>query len=242
MQVNAVIQARMGSTRLPGKVLRPLAGRPVLEWVIRAAQQANQVDDIVVATTDAAEDDVLSEAAERAGSRVVRGSADDVLGRYVQALGSHPCDAVVRLTADCPLLDPQLIDLVVATWRSCPKIDYVATTLIRTLPRGLDVELARADSLVALSTTARGHHRAHVTSGLYTDPGRFDLLGLVVSPDSSDMRLTLDTLDDERALTALVDLVGDRAPSWREVVSTMRAHPGIARLNATVVQKSLEQG
>lgn len=242
MQVNAVIQARMGSTRLPGKVLRPLAGRPVLEWVIRAAQEANQVDDVVVATTDAREDDVLAAVAKGAGSRVVRGSRDDVLERYVQALGSHPCDAVVRLTADCPLLDPELIDLVVAVWRSCPKFDYVATTLVRTLPRGLDVELARADSLVALSTTVRGHHRAHVTSGLYADPDQFDLLGLVVSPDSSDVRLTLDTLEDERALTALVGLLGDRAPSWREVVKTMRAHPEIAHLNGAVVQKSLEQG
>jgi spore coat polysaccharide biosynthesis protein SpsF len=242
MQVNAVIQARMGSTRLPGKVLKPLGGRSVLEWVVRAAQLASGVDRVVVATTTAAEDDLVADTARRAGASITRGPVDDVLARYALALEQHPCDAVVRLTADCPLLDPALIDLVVTMWRAAPTTDYVATTLVRTLPRGLDVELVRAQALERLSSTVTGFHRVHVTSGLYTNPEQFALLGLVVSPDSSDLRLTLDTADDEAALMAVVAALGSGAPSWRDVVQLMRARPWIAELNADVQQKTLEQG
>jgi spore coat polysaccharide biosynthesis protein SpsF len=241
-RVVAVIQARAGSTRLPGKVLRPLGGRPVLEWVVRAAQAAEGVDEVVVATSVLEGDDEVAQLAERLGVGVVRGSELDVLDRFVAAVDAHPCEAVVRLTADCPLLDPALISLVVSTWRARPSADYVATTLVRTLPRGLDVELARADGLRALAATATGHDRVHVTSGLYADPDRFELVGLVVAPDSSDLRLTLDTPEDAAALEAVVEVVGDRPVPWRELVAAVRSHPEVVALNADVRQKSLEQG
>jgi spore coat polysaccharide biosynthesis protein SpsF len=242
MRVNAVIQARAGSTRLPGKVLRDLGGRPVLDWVVRAARAADGVDEVVVATSTLPGDDAVAELAERLGVPVVRGSEDDVLDRFVRAIDAHPCDAVVRLTADCPLLDPDLISAVVAAWRARPASDYVATTLVRTLPRGLDVELARADALRALGETATGHDRVHVTSGLYAAPQTYDLLGLVVSPDASDLRLTLDTTQDAAALDALVALTGDRCVPWRELIAIVRDHPEVVALNADVQQKSLELG
>lgn len=242
MLVNAVIQARTGSTRLPGKVLRPLGGRPVLEWVVRAARAASGVDNVVVATSDRPADDPVEDVARRLGTAVVRGSEDDVLDRFITAVDTHPCDAVVRLTADCPLLDPQLISLVAALWRADPTLDYVATTLVRTLPRGLDVELARVSALRVLHADATGHDRTHVTSGLYADPARFALLGLVVSPDASDLRLTLDTTEDAAALELVVAEIDDRPPAWRELVALMRAHPEISRLNAGVEQKPLEAG
>ena len=242
MQVNAVIQARAGSTRLPGKVLRRLGDRPVLEWVVRAAQSASGIDQVIVATSTAAADDAVDDLARSLRVPVFRGSEDDVLDRFVATVDTHPCEAVVRLTADCPLLDPQLIALVATIWRQAPELDYVASTLIRTLPRGLDVELARVSALRELHRTASGHDRVHVTSGLYADPDRFALLGLVVSPDASDLRVTLDTEQDARALEGVVAQIGDRPPAWRDVVAVLRAHPEIVAINSAVGQKPLEAG
>jgi spore coat polysaccharide biosynthesis protein SpsF len=242
VRVNAVVQARAGSTRLPGKVLRPLGPRPVLEWVVRAASAAAGVDGVVVATTTAGEDDAVAELCGRLDVPVVRGSEHDVLARFLDAVETHPCDAVVRLTADCPLLDPDLVGLVAALWRQRPDLDYVSTTLVRTLPRGLDVELATVAALHDVARTARGHDRVHVTSGLYAEPDRYSLLGLVVAPDASGLRVTLDTAEDADVLDRVVAALGDRPPPWREVVAFLRAHPEVAERNASVRQKPVEAG
>src|SRR5450631_4440399 len=170
MRINAVIQARTGSTRLPGKVLEDLGGRPTLEWVVRAAQSATQVDTVIVATSTLPGDDLVADLAESLGVPVVRGSEDDVLPRFVAALDAHPADAVIRLTADCPLLDPTLIDAVAGAWAAAPSHDYVSTVLVRCLPRGLDVKLVTASALRAVDRIAVGHDRVHVTSLLYSQP------------------------------------------------------------------------
>ncbi|WP_448641022.1 cytidylyltransferase domain-containing protein [Geodermatophilus sp. URMC 63] len=243
MRVTAVVQARTGSTRLPGKVLRPLAGRPVLSWVLRAAAACPGIDEVVVATTTLPGDDPVAELARAAGASVVRGPVDDVLERYLRALDASPADAVVRLTADCPLLDPDLLGAVVAAWRAAPDAaDYVATTLVRTLPRGLDVELVTAAALRRAGMEARDHHRTHVTSYVWSHPDRFRLTGLVVAPAADDLRITLDTPEDAALIEALVEVVGDRAPSWRELVAVLRERPELAALNAAVVQKTLAEG
>src|SRR5687768_7109147 len=126
VRVNAVIQARLSSTRLPGKVLRPLGGRSVLSWVIRAAQETHNLDTVILATSDDPTDDPVADEAASCGAVVVRGPLDDVLARYVKAVREHPCDAVVRLTADCPLHDPAVIAQVVAVWRADPTLDHVS--------------------------------------------------------------------------------------------------------------------
>ena len=241
-RVTAVIQARTGSTRLPGKVLRPLGTSFVLGWVVRAAQVAEGIDDVVIATSTHAGDDPIVEAGARLGVPVVRGSEDDVLSRFLAAVDEHPADAVVRLTSDCPLLDPSLIAQTVALWRIDPAADYVATTLVRTLPRGLDVELATVDALRRVSTTATGYHRTHVTSGLYTDPGAYRLTGIVVSPAANDLRVTLDTPEDAALIEAVVAELGPEPPAWRDVVDLLRSRPDLVAVNAEVRQKSLEEG
>ncbi|MET0190093.1 MAG: glycosyltransferase family protein [Pseudonocardia sediminis] len=241
VRVNAVVQARTGSTRLPGKVLRPLGGRPVLDWVVGAAQKAPGVDEVVVATSTDPGDDPVAERAAHLGAAVVRGPEDDVLARFTLAAREHPCDAVVRLTADCPLLDPELVGLVAAAWRQAPDHDYVATTLVRTLPRGLDVELARVDALRDLDATATGYDRVHVTSGLYGEPDRFRCLGLVVSPAANDLRITLDTPEDADLLDGLVEALDGRT-GWRDVVAVLRSRPDLVARNADVRQKPLEAG
>ncbi|PZR54428.1 spore coat protein [Xylanimonas oleitrophica] len=236
------MQARTGSSRLPGKVLRPLAGRPVLGWMVRAARSAEGVDRVVVATSTAPGDDAVARLAEELGVEVVRGSEDDVLSRFVLAQQETGADAVVRLTADCPLADPGLVTKVVALWRAEQQLDYVATTLVRTLPRGLDVELASRAALAAADAEAEGYHRTHVTSYLYAGPRRFRTMGLVVDPPANDLRVTLDTAEDAETLDAVAAELGDRAPAWHEVVELLRSRPDIAGINAEVRQKALADG
>ena len=242
MRINAVIQARTGSTRLPGKVLEDLGGRPVLEWVVRAARAATQVEEVIVATSTAPGDDTVADLAESLGARVVRGSENDVLSRFVAALDAHPADAIVRLTADCPLLDPALIDSVVGAWAAAPTLDYVSTVLVRSLPRGMDIELVTAQALRAVDRMATGHDRVHVTSAVYADPTAYRLLGLCVAPPADDLRVTLDTAADLVLLRALVAELPDAPPAWRDVVAALRARPDLVAINAGVQQKPLEAG
>lgn len=237
--VNAVIQARASSTRLPGKVLRSLAGRSVLGWVIRAAAAAPGVDGVIVATSVEQDDDEVAEEAARHGALVARGPLDDVLGRFAVATGLYPADAVVRLTADCPLLDPRLIGQLVAQWRAQPSLDYLSTVLVRTLPRGFDAELVRAGVLAEQVETAQGADREHVTSGIYANPDRYSCAGIVVSPAADDLRVTLDTTEDWAVIEGIVAELGDRVGDWREVVALLRKRPELAALNAHVEQKKV---
>lgn len=243
LRVVAVIQARTGSTRLPAKVLMDLGGRSVLAWVVRAAKGSSQVDEVVVATSTALRDDAVARLADSLDVALVRGSEDDVLSRYILAMKESRADAVVRLTADCPLLDPWLIDQAVCLWRSDPSLDYVSTTLVRSFPRGLDVEVVSAGALTDVDAKATGYHRTHVTSLLYSPESDYIQFGLVTSPPANDLRVTLDTAEDLEALRALARILGeDRAPSWRDVVRTLRLHPDVAAMNDRVRQKDLADG
>lgn len=241
-RVVAVVQARMQSTRLPGKVLRELGGEPVLGWVLRAARAAHGVDEVVVATSVESADDAIAAFAEEHGARVVRGSQDDVLSRFLMAARESGADAIVRLTADCPLLDPAVISQAVALWRIDPALDYVSTTQDRSLPRGLDVEVAAVSALRAADARHEPHHRAHVTSALYEEGAGFGLASLSFRPPSDHLRVTLDTEDDARLLDELVALLPSRPPRWRDVVRTLGDRPDIAALNAHVQQKALLEG
>ena len=237
VRVNAVIQARLSSTRLPGKVLRPLGGRTVLSWVIRAAAATHNVDTVILATSTAPDDDPVAEEAARCGAAVVRGPLDDVLARYLLAAHEHPCDAVVRLTADCPLHDPALIAQVVGLWRADPTLDYVSNILVRHYPRGLDTELVRVPVLEEQARTATGPHREHVTSNIYTQPTVYRCGGVMPAVDNSDLRVTVDTAEDAQLLDAIVNSLGDGIPRWEDVVALLRTRPDLVALNASVAQK-----
>lgn len=237
----AVIQARVGSARLPGKVLRPLGGRPVLSWVLRAAITSHTVEHVVVATTDDPADDPVARLAEREGAGVVRGPDEDVLRRFVLVLDAFGDQPVIRLTADCPLLDPAVISLAAGAFDP-ERLDYLSTVTPRTLPRGLDVEVVAARALRRADREAAGADRAHVTSYLYRRPATFRIAGLTFAPPADDLRVTLDTPEDARLLDGLVTELGDRPPPWREVVAALRARPDLVALNAGVRQRPLEEG
>ncbi|MFL6125668.1 cytidylyltransferase domain-containing protein [Actinophytocola sp.] len=237
MRVNAVIQARMSSTRLPGKVLRPLGGKTVLSWVIRAAARTHNVDSVILATSDAPDDDPVAEEAARCGAEVVRGPLDDVLARYLLAAHEHPCDAVVRLTADCPLHDPALIAQVVGMWLADPTVDYASNILVRRYPRGFDTELVRVPVLEEQDRVPTGSHREHVTSNIYPQPSVYRCAGVLSAVDNSDLRVTLDTREDAAVLDAVVAALGEEVPRWEDVVAFLRSNPHVAALNAEVAQK-----
>jgi spore coat polysaccharide biosynthesis protein SpsF len=240
--VIGVIQARIGSDRLPGKVLKPLGGRSVLGWVVRAARESGALDDLIVATTtEPADDAIVAECAEL-GVLVHRGSTDDVLGRFLGAIEGRDAGAIVRFTADNPMTDPGVIEAVVSTWRAVPWLDYISTSTPRSLPLGLDVELVRAEVLRALDTTATAHHRIHVTSGVYTNPTAYRMLGMSLQPVASDLRVTLDTADDWRLMQAIVEEFGDRPADLPTLVGWLRARPEVAAINAHVSQKPPEAG
>lgn len=241
MRIGGIIQARMGSTRLPGKVLMPLAGHSVLGWVVRAARASGALDSLVVATTTLPEDDAVVTECARLGVEVHRGPVDDVLSRFLGALDLHEADAVARFTADCPLLDPGLITAAVAAFRAVPGLDYLSTSMPRNLPRGMDVEIVAARVLREVGRLATAHHRTHVTSYVYTHAELFTLMGLTFPPDAADLRVTLDTAEDWRLIEAVVDWFGDSPVPLRTLTEWLTAHPEIRLINAEVRQKALEQ-
>ncbi|MEV6968950.1 glycosyltransferase family protein [Hamadaea sp. NPDC051192] len=242
ISVVGIIQARMGSTRLPSKVLKTLAGRTVLGRVVRAAHESGALDEVVVATTVEDIDDEIVAECERLGVAAYRGPVDDVLSRFIGALDEHPADAVMRFSADNPLIDPEIVALACRVFRSVPGLDYLSTSIKRMLPLGMDVEIIDAATLRQISDIAEGFHRIHVTSYAYSNPDQFRVMGLTLPPDRSNLRLTVDTEDDWRLVEEAVAHFGDTSVSLQKMVEWLAANPEIAQINSHVEQKTLNQG
>jgi spore coat polysaccharide biosynthesis protein SpsF (cytidylyltransferase family) len=231
MNVVAIVQARMTSTRLPGKVLVDLAGAPMLERVVQRAADASLVDGVVVACSDRPADDPIAAWCARAGVTAFRASESDVLGRFVGAATAAGADLVVRLTADCPFLDPAVIDLVVGALIADPQLDYAANVLERSFPRGLDVEAFTRDALGRMDRLGRSPaSREHVTIGPRLEhPEAFRCRSIRAEHDDSDLRWTVDTpvdLEFARAAYRAAPL-GDG--DYRPLVRWCRLHPEVAR-------------
>jgi spore coat polysaccharide biosynthesis protein SpsF (cytidylyltransferase family) len=211
-RVVAVVQARMSSSRLPGKVLARLGEQTVLELLLRRLARARELDEVVVATSTESSDDPGAREAERLSVRSLRGSLTDVLSRYLEASAAVNADAIVRITADCPLMDPDVVDLVVRTWRE-GGADYVTNTLEpRSYPDGLDVEVISAGALRRAGELARSRFdREHVTPYIRSHPETFSIQGVHLDPPHGEVRMTLDTPADLEALRRLVDEVGPEA-------------------------------
>jgi spore coat polysaccharide biosynthesis protein SpsF len=246
-RVAVVVQARMGSSRLPGKVLREAGGRSLLAHLLERLRRARSVDEILIATTTSPADDELERAARALGAGVSRGSENDVLDRFARAIEPLSADAIVRVTADCPLLDPAELDRVVGEFlsrRGDPDApEYVTNQAgnVRRIPRGLDVEVMSRAALTRAGreATAPGD-REHVTPYLYRVPGRFRVLVThYPEGDYSDLRLTVDTPEDLALVQAVFDALGADA-SFPEVARYLRAHPEVAALNANIEQKTIK--
>ena len=236
-----LVQARMGSTRLPGKVLADICGRTMLERVVLRAQRAARPDDVVVATTVRPEDDAVADEASRLGLQAFRGDAEDVLDRFARAAEELSADVVVRVTADCPFLDPEVLDDVVsALASSAPPADLASNVIERTYPRGLDVEAVVVSALQTADREARRPgQRSHVTPYLYGHPERFRLVSVRGEEDFSGERWTVDTAEDLRFARELCSrLPSPVRATWRDMLAVLESEPHLRAINAGVRQKT----
>lgn len=246
-RIVAIVQARMGSSRLPGKVLARAAGKTLLEHLVERLRHARTLSDIVIATTTQASDDPIETETIRLGVSCFRGDEDDVLARFEGAAASSHADVIVRVTADCPLLDPHDVDTVVnALLHADPPVDYAANfaPYVRKIPLGLSVEVMTRAALDRAFHEGRDkHHREHVTPYLYESAGRFATLALHPARDLSHLRLTVDTAQDFSVVSTVLEAIAHE-PDRHSLAAALRfleANPEVAQRNATIRQRSFDE-
>jgi spore coat polysaccharide biosynthesis protein SpsF len=232
----------MGSTRLPGKVLRELQGRPMIEHVVERVSRTEGIDQVCVATSVNALDDPLVDCVLKAGvASVYRGSEGDVLARFAGAAREAAAEVVVRVTADCPLLCPSVSSKVIRELLLHPESDYASNTLTRTYPRGLDTEVFRMKALAEADRNATdAWDREHVTPYLYRQPGRFSVRAVTDTRDRSAHRWTVDTIEDFELVTRIYGALWrpDRPPfDYEEILDCLAAHPEWEQINQHIAQK-----
>lgn len=240
MNIVAIIQARMGSTRLPGKVLMDLAGETVLARVVARVRRCRLVNQIVVATSLHPQDDAIVAECGRLGISAFRGSELDVLDRYYNAAQAANAEVIARITSDCPLLDPGVTDFTIQSFLDA-RPDYASNALERNYPRGLDTEVMTFAALSCAWQEARQPaQREHVTPFLYQHPERFNLLAVKGDRDYSEYRWTLDTPEDLAFIRAVYSrLSANPHFSWHDVLHILELEPELAVINQHVGQKAL---
>jgi len=241
MKIVAILQARLGSIRLPEKVLAELHGTPMLRAILQRLKPAETLDELVVATTTEPRDRRICELAEYEQVPSFRGSEADCLDRYYQAAKQHHADLVVRLTADNPIVDAAFVDEVVRAYLdSDPPCDYLDTSCSKTYPLGLSVEVF---SFAALATAWKEdtdpERREHVTPYLYRHPQRFRCRHLRSTVNQGYIRLTVDTAADLQLMRRIYDSFAGRTFAWQEALALVEQHPEWAAVNQHIVQKQV---
>ena len=242
IRVVAIIQARMGSTRLPGKVLEDLAGEPMLARVTSHTCRAKTLDATVVATTTQLAEDIIVHLCEGRGWPYFRGSEEDALDRYYRAALAFNAAVIVRITSDCPLIEPEIVDRVVNEFLShYPEVEYVSNNLQRTFPLGLDVEVMSFDALEkAWQEDCNPVLREHVTPYLRRHPEKFRTLNVANDIDYSYMRWTVDTIEDLTFIRKIYNHFQSDTFTWREVLRLLEMHPEWLEINRHVQQKVVQ--
>lgn len=241
----ALVQARMTSERLPGKVLVDIGGQTMLERVVRRVQQSQRITGLVVATTTNPADVAIVAECERLGVRSIRGSEEDVLGRFADAANMVGGDVFVRISADSPFVDADVIDLIINRFLGAdPPVDYASNKLEPTFPLGLDAEVFSRVALLKTAAEAKEpYERSHVTVYMYQHPELFSLLAVKSSRDLHAWRWTVDTPEDLEFARAVFDRLDGRNDfSWLEVVEVLEREPSLAAINAHVTAKPLSAG
>lgn len=233
MTALAIVQARMSSTRLPGKVLADVCGEPMLALLLRRLARARNVAEIRVATSARDDDDAIAALARSLGHGAYRGSLDDVLGRFAGAAAGH-AGPIVRITADCPLVDPGIVDAVIELFERTPGCAYASNVEPRTYPDGLDVEVISAAALHAADAESTdAAEREHVTAGVRGRPERWPSAGLVCEPeDLGELRWTVDTAADLAFVRALAERLGDdrHDAGMDAILRLVRSDPELAAM------------
>lgn len=232
--LGAIIQARIGSTRLPAKVVEKIEDRTVLEHVIARTAKIKSVKKVIVATTDKEEDDVLEGIIKNSGADLFRGSEEDVLDRYYQAARLFGLDPVIRITSDCPLLDPGIAEKVVEVYSSLKDCDYASNSHPPTFPDGMDVEIFSFKSLEKSWKEAKlPSEREHVTSYMAKNPQIFKMLNLANGEDLSNLRMTLDEKEDLTVIKRICKELykTDHFFSLGDILSLIREKPELMEIN-----------
>lgn len=241
MKIVATVEARMASSRLPGKILKDLAGQPSLQRLVERVRRSKYIQDVIIATTVAPSDDITEEACKKMGVKVFRGSSDDVLDRVLQAAKSGQADVIVELTGDCPLLDPQLIDDVISRYLEGGH-DYVSNNLERTFPRGMDTQIFSVKVLDEVSKlTQDPADREHVSLYIYEHPERYRLSTIKAADKFywPDLRLTVDTPEDYQLISKIYESLYSKNPAFglAEILEFLEQNPALLQMNAHIMQK-----
>ena len=243
MKIICFIEARCTSTRLPGKVLMPILGKPLLELMIERLRRARTLDGIVIATTDRPTDDPIEALGRRLGVGVFRGSEDDVLGRVLGAAQAYGADVIVETTGDCPLHDPAMVDKVVADFR-LGGADFVCNILDYTTPRGTDVRVFTTAALAEINRTSSDPaDHEHVSLHFWEHPEKYRLRNVrtELPPEVAQLRLTVDTQDDFELVRAIYEALYPRQPEFTlaDVLAFLDQHRQLAGSNQHIQQKAV---
>ncbi len=242
MRIAATVQARMGSTRLPGKTLKPICGKPMLELLVERLKRS-KVDDVVIATTVAGADEVISDLAAEWGVKAFRGSEEDVLDRVLSAAEAFGADIIVEMTGDCPLLDPEVVARCIDYFLA-NDFDYVSNVVQRTYPRGLDTQVFPVAVLDEVSRkTNAPADREHVSLYIYEHPDEYRLGHVLAPPEltNPDMRWCVDTIEDFQLVEGVYEALYPTNPEFTslDVMNLLNERPELAAVNAGIGQKKV---
>jgi spore coat polysaccharide biosynthesis protein SpsF len=243
-KIAAIVQARMGSRRLPGKVMLDICGRPLLWHVITRIRNIKGINEIILATSTSEQDKVLLEVASSMGVKGFAGSEEDVLDRYYRAAEKYSADIIVRITADDPFKDPVVTHTVISTYLdNLPSIDYVSNWLEPTFPVGLDVEVFSFESLeIAFENAKEQKHREHVTTYIWQNPQKFRLMNVDCSLGNlSSLRWTVDTQEDLDFVRGVYGYLYEEGKIFfmQDILELLGAHPELKKINSDVEQKQV---
>ena len=241
MTVVATIEARMTSSRLPGKVLLPALGEPMIQHLVRRLRAVPSIDEIVLATTTNASDDPLCEFVQREGVRVFRGSEHDVMARVIGAADFGGADVIVEITGDCPIIDPEIVEQTIRMFFA-HKVDYVSNALIRSYPDGMDTQVFRVNTLKrSAHMTIDPLDHEHVSRHICKHPELFSQISLIAPPSLTwpDLGLTLDEESDYCLLKKIIETLGVVDPLFgcADVLQLLRVNPDWVEINRAVVRK-----
>jgi spore coat polysaccharide biosynthesis protein SpsF len=242
MTTIAIIQARVGSTRLPGKVMLDLSGKPMLARDIERIQKSKLLDDIVVATTTEPADNEIVALCKKKGWNYYRGSEEDVLDRYYNAAQEYQAKTIVRITSDCPLIEPTIVDQIIEKFFELePDVDYVSNVFpIRTFPRGLDTEMLSFSCLERCwREDSNPAYREHVTQYIQHNPHFFRIQEIQNKDDLSFMRWTVDTSEDLEFVRIIYDHFGDTNFLWTDILEFLQKNPSLMDINKHIQQKTI---
>ncbi|WP_129691775.1 cytidylyltransferase domain-containing protein [Gottfriedia acidiceleris] len=243
MKVVAIIQARMGSSRLPGKVLRKVLNKPLLEYQIERVKRAKCINEIIIATTINETDQKIVDFCELLSLTYYRGSEEDVLSRYYEAASICQADIVVRITADCPLIDPDIIDQIINDFiKNQSHIDYVSNTVQRSFPIGMDVEVMTFPLIESINRLDLPQsYREHVTPYIYQS-GKYKIRQVLQETNKSHIRLTVDTPQDLNLISKILEEIYPDNPffSLQDIYNLLDKNPKLLLINNHIKQKKIE--